>query len=83
MQQLLKIVLVLISITLAKPNAKRINGIFEGRLKRARNTAIASNIADAIKSKNFQKPRDGNISRSHIFVSPREVNVMLSSKFQS
>ena len=73
MQQLFKIVFVLISITGIQPIAKTINGIFEGRLKRARNTAIASNIADAINGQNFHKPSDENTKRSYVFVSPQEV----------
>ena len=80
MQDLFKTVVVLISITLVQPNEKTINGIFEGRLKRARNTAIASNIAEAIKGKNFLKPNNGNIKRSHVFVTPQEVNVLFNSK---
>ena len=67
-------------IILIKSNAKTINGIFEGRLIRARNMAIASNIADAINGQNFHEPNDSNIKRSHVFVSPREVNVLLNSK---
>ena len=79
MQQLFKIVLLFMKIILIKSNAKTINGIFEGRLNRARNMAIASNIAGAINGHNFHKPKDGSINRSHVFVSPREVNVLLNS----
>ena len=74
MQGILLMGIMLGVFNLIRPDAKKIDGIFEGRLTRARNAAIASTIADAINVKKAQKSIIKTIGRNHIFVSPEQVS---------
>ena len=75
MHGLLLFSLVMMSMNHIHSNRRPINGIFEGRLSRARNTAIASNIASAINSRKKYMTRGRNVDRKHIFVTPQQVNL--------
>ena len=59
-----------IQVNAKKPN---INSVFEGRLARARNTAIASSIANEVNNKLKNKAKKEAIVGDEIFVSPQEV----------
>ena len=53
---------------------QNVNGVFEGRLPRAHNTAIASNIANEVNNKLQKDVKKEAIVGDEIFVTPREVS---------